>query len=767
MEIIEIPVEEEVKQSYIDYAMSVIVGRAIPDVRDGLKPVQRRILYAMYDMGLLPDKNFVKSARIVGTVLGYFHPHGDQAVYEALVRMAQGFVMNYPLIVGQGNFGSIDGDPPAAMRYTEAKLSKYALLMLEDIDKDTVDFLPNFDGSALEPQVLPSKFPNLLCNGTSGIAVGLATSVPPHNLKEVAKALILVAQNPDVETEQIMEHLKGPDFPTGGIIENYQELIEFYKKGKGQARIRAKAHIEKVSGGREQIVITEIPYQVNKSELIKRMAELVKEGRLKEISDIRDESDKEGLRIVVELKREAKGSEVLEKLYRYTQLRKNFPINFVVLIDGEPRQVGIKVLLQEFIRHRLEVIYRRSKYYLKKAEERLHIVNGLMIALSNLDQVIQDIRTSKDGAEAKEKLMRNYSLTEVQANAVLELRLHRLTSLERKKLEEEEKELREKIAYYRKLVESEEDRVKLFIEETSKLAESFPAIRRTFVEGVGQESKTGSITVVIFSDGRVLPLEDIESGEVIDVLEVPFDDGLFMVSNRGRVYWIAGVHALQGSKVSFKEPEERVIGAFIRSQAMDRLLVATSKGYIKKIPLVDFEYKAQGISVIKLTDDQGEVVRLIQSPEEGEILLLTKAGKVLRFPILEVSPATVGSKGVAGIKVEKGDQVVGLRVIKDEDFLLLITDRGRIEKMEASNIPTKSRASKGVGVLALRKEELVDVIPIKKEEEIEIMLVTAEGSVFYDRLKDEEIPTGKFTQRWSIEGDRIVKVVIKKGGFVQ
>ena len=767
MEIIEIPVEEEVKQSYIDYAMSVIVGRAIPDVRDGLKPVQRRILYAMYDMGLLPDKNFVKSARIVGTVLGYFHPHGDQAVYEALVRMAQGFVMNYPLIVGQGNFGSIDGDPPAAMRYTEAKLSKYALLMLEDIDKDTVDFLPNFDGSALEPQVLPSKFPNLLCNGTSGIAVGLATSVPPHNLKEVAKALILVAQNPDVETEQIMEHLKGPDFPTGGIIENYQELIEFYKKGKGQARIRAKAHIEKVSGGREQIVITEIPYQVNKSELIKRMAELVKEGRLKEISDIRDESDKEGLRIVVELKREAKGSEVLEKLYRYTQLRKNFPINFVVLIDGEPRQVGIKVLLQEFIRHRLEVIYRRSKYYLKKAEERLHIVNGLMIALSNLDQVIQDIRTSKDGAEAKEKLMRNYSLTEVQANAVLELRLQRLTSLERKKLEEEEKELREKIAYYRRLVESEEDRVKLFIEETSKLAESFPAIRRTFVEGVGQESKTGSITVVIFSDGRVLPLEDIESGEVIDVLEVPFDDGLFMVSNRGRVYWIAGVHALQGSKVSFKEPEERVIGAFIRSQAMDRLLVATSKGYIKKIPLVDFEYKAQGISVIKLTEDQGEVVRLIQSPEEGEILLLTKAGKVLRFPILEVSPATVGSKGVAGIKVEKGDQVVGLRVIKDEDFLLLITDRGRIEKMEASNIPTKSRASKGVGVLALRKEELVDVIPIKKEEEIEIMLVTAEGSVFYDRLKDEEIPTGKFTQRWSIEGDRIVKVVIKKGGFVQ
>ena len=762
MEIVEVPIEEEVKQSYIDYAMSVIVGRAIPDVRDGLKPVQRRILYAMYEMGLLPDKGFVKSARIVGTVLGYFHPHGDQAVYEALVRMAQDFVMNYPLVIGQGNFGSIDGDPPAAMRYTEAKLSKYALLMLEDIDKDTVDFVPNFDGSTSEPQVLPSKFPNLLCNGTSGIAVGLATSIPPHNLREVAKALILLAQNPDVETEEIMKHLKGPDFPTGGVIENYKELVEFHKKGRGQVRIRAKAHVEKVSGGREQIVITEIPYQVNKSELIKRMAELVKEGKLKEISDIRDESDKEGLRIVVELKREAKGSDVLEKLYKYTQLRRNFPINFVVLIDGEPKQVGIKVLLQEFIRHRLEVIYRRSKYYLKKAEERLHVVNGLIIALSNLDEIIQDIKTSKDIAEAKERLMRKYSLTETQANAVLDLKLQRLTSLERSKLEEEEKELKEKIAYYRRLVEDEGERLKLFIEETSKLAESFPSVRKTFVEGLDQDSKTGSITVVIFSDGRVMPLENIESGEVVNVLEVPFDDGLFMVSNRGRVYWIAGVQALQGSKVSLKEPEEKIVGAFVRSQAMDRLLLATNKGYIKKIPLVDFEYKAQGISIIKLTEDQGQIIRLIQSPEEGHIILFTKEGRVLRFPISEVSPATVGSKGMVGIKLEKGDEVVGLRVAKDEEFLLLITDKGKIEKIDANSVPIRSRAGKGVEVLALRREKLVDVIPIRKDEELELMLATAEGSVFYDRIKAEEIPKGVVRERWSMKGDRLVKIVIKK-----
>ncbi|WP_448587567.1 DNA gyrase/topoisomerase IV subunit A [Thermocrinis sp.] len=762
MEIIEVPIEEEVKQSYIDYAMSVIVGRAIPDVRDGLKPVQRRILYAMHDMGLLPEKSFVKSARIVGTVLGYFHPHGDQAVYETLVRMAQGFVMNYPLILGQGNFGSIDGDPPAAMRYTEAKLSKYAVLMLEDIDKDTVDFSPNFDGSTVEPQVLPSKFPNLLCNGTSGIAVGLATSIPPHNLREVAQALVSIAQNPDMETEELMKILKGPDFPTGGIIENYHELIEFYKKGKGHVRIRAKAHVEKLSGGREQIVITEIPYQVNKAELIKRMAELVREGRLKEISDIRDESDKEGLRIVVELKREAKGSEVLEKLYKLTQLRRNFPINFVVLIDGEPKQVGIKTLLLEFVRHRLEVIYRRSKHYLKKAEERLHIVKGLLIALSHLDSVIQDIRNSKDAPEAKERLMKNYSLTEEQANAILDLRLQRLTSLERKKLEEEEKELTEKIAYYRKLVESEEERIRVFIEETSKLSQSFPAVRKSFVEGLGQESKTGSITVVVFSDGRVMPLESIEAGEVINVLEVPFDDGLFMVSNRGRVYWIAGLQALQGSKVSFKEPEERIVGAFVRSQAMDRLILATTEGYVKKIPLVDFEYKAQGISIIKLTEEQGEVVRLVQSPEEGELLIFTEKGKGLRFPLSEVSAATVGSKGVVGIKVDKGDSVVGLRIIKGEEFLLLITDKGRVERISASQIPTRSRGGKGVSLLTLRKEKLVDVVPIGKEEELEIMLATAEGSVFYDRLRAEDIPLGRVQERWSLEGDSLSKVVIKR-----
>jgi DNA gyrase subunit A len=486
------------------------------------------------------------------------------------------------------------------------------------------------------------------------------------------------------------------------------------------------------------------------------MAELVREGKLKEISDIRDESDKEGLRIVVELKRDADGSKVLEKLYKYTQLRKNFPINFVVLINGEPKQVGIKTLLYEFFRHRLEVIHRRSKYYLKKAEERLHIVKGLLIALAHLDQVIQDIKSSKDTQEAREKLIKKYSLTEAQANAVLDLRLQRLTSLERQKLEEEEKELLEKIEYYTRLVESEEEKIKVFIEETSKLSESFPAVRKTFVEGVGGEQRTGSITVVVFSDGKVMPLTEIEEGEVVNILDVPFDDGLFMVSNRGRVYWVAGLQALQGSKVSFKEPEERLVGAFVRSQASDRLLLATSEGYVKKIPLVDFEYKAQGTNIIKLTEDQGDVVEVLQSPEEGDLLIFTKMGKMLRFPVAEISPATIGSKGVVGIKLDRGDRVVGMRVLRGEKFLLVITEGGTVQKVASEYVPKKSRGSKGLSMLA--RERLVDVLPLEEGQSLDLMLITQEASVFYDRLMEEELLLNKVQKRWD---SRIVKVVIK------
>ncbi|QID33477.1 DNA gyrase/topoisomerase IV subunit A [Pampinifervens florentissimum] len=763
MEVITVPIEEEVKQSYIDYAMSVIVGRAIPDVRDGLKPVQRRILYAMHDMGLYPEKAFVKSARIVGAVLGYYHPHGDQAVYEALVRMAQDFNMNYPLVIGQGNFGSVDGDPPAAMRYTEAKLSKYAVKLLEDIDKNTVDFVPNFDGSTLEPSVLPSKFPNLLCNGTSGIAVGLATSIPSHNLREVCQALIELAKNPDLTTEEIMKYIKGPDFPTGGIVENYSELIEFYEKGKGQVRIRAKAHVERIQGGREQVVITELPYQVNKADLIKRMADLAREGKLKEISDIRDESDKEGIRIVVELKREAKGEKVLEKLYKYTALRKNFPLNFVVLVRGEPKLLGIKALLQEFMAHRLEVILRRSNFYLQKAKERLHIVEGLLIALKNLDSVIQDIRSSADTQEARERLMKNYGLSHAQANAVLDMRLQRLTSLERSRLEEEEKELRQKIEYYTKLVEREEERVRVFIEEMQEMSKTFSTPRRTLVEGL-QAPEEGSLTVVVYARGRVAPLEEIEEGEeVVNILEVPFTDGLFMVSDRGRVYWIAGSQALKGSLLSLKEPEERIVGAFVRSGVDGRILLATEGGYVKKIPLVDFEYKSQGMQIIKFSEEDDRVVKVVQAPEEGDIILFTHRGRLLRFPVGEVPPASAGSRGVQGIKLEKEDRVVGIRALRDAEYLLVITENGGIKKVSLQEIPQRGRYTKGVEVLGSMRERLVDVIPIRGS--VELMLVSFEGKVFYDRIEEKDLPLSRLDQRakkrWELGEDRLVRVVVK------
>jgi DNA gyrase subunit A len=766
MEIIEVPIEEEVKQSYIDYAMSVIVGRAIPDVRDGLKPVQRRILYAMYEMGLTPDKPFKKSARVVGEVLGKYHPHGDQAVYEALVRMAQDFSMRYPLVIGQGNYGSLDGDPPAQMRYTEAKLSKVAMALLEDIDKETVDFTPNFDDTLMEPTVLPSKFPNLLCNGTAGIAVGLATSIPPHNLREVGKALIELAKNPHMTTEEILRIIKGPDFPTGGVVENAKDLKEIYETGRGTIQVKARAHVEKVQGGREQIVITEIPFQVNKAELIKKIADNVRNGRIKEISDIRDESDKEGVRIVIELKREAKGEKVLKKLFKYTQLRKGFPVNLVVLIDGEPKLVGIKDLLREFIKHRVQVILRRTRFFLKKAQDRLHVVEGLLRALENLEEVIEGVRKSKDTAEAKSFLMERFGLTERQAQAVLDLKLQRLTSLEREKLKKEEEELREKILYYKKVIGSEEERIRIFIEETEDLIKRFGDPRRTFIEGLEGDLEEGSLVVAVLEDGRVVPLEELPEDEapVVNILDVPFTEGLFLVSNRGRVYWIAGSQALRGSRIAFKETGERVVGAFIRERFADRLLLVTERGYIKKIPLVEFEYRSQGMRIIKLQEGD-EVVGIAQAFDESHVLMFTERGRVARFNVREIPPATPGTKGVQGMKVEARDRVVGTRIVRGEPYLLVITRDGRVKRISEKEIPLRNRGVKGVSVLASAREKLADLVPLK--EEVNLLITTSSGRAFYDRIGLKEVPLStrdRLTRRrWDLGEDTIHKVVIKSG----
>ncbi|NPA32326.1 MAG: DNA topoisomerase 4 subunit A [Aquificae bacterium] len=761
--VVEVPIEEEVKQAYIDYAMSVIVGRAIPDVRDGLKPVQRRILYSMYEMGLLPDKPFKKSARVVGEVLGKYHPHGDQAVYDALVRMAQDFTMRYPLILGQGNFGSIDGDPPAQMRYTEAKLSPLAVEMLQDIEKDTVDFHPNFDDTLTEPEVLPSKFPNLLCNGTSGIAVGLATSIPPHNLKEVGKALVELAKNPELSVEEIMEILKGPDFPTGGVIEDWEKVKEVYKTGRGIIQVKGKAHVEKVQGGRERIVITEIPYQVNKAELIKKIADSVRSGKIKEISDIRDETDKEGIRIVIELKRDAKGEQVLEKLYKHTPLKKGFPVNLVVLIDKEPKLVDIKELLRQFIKHRLEVILRRSKFFLKKAQERLHIVEGLLKAVNFIDDIIERIRKAKDAGEARKFLTEEFGFTEKQAQAVLDLRLQRLTSLEREKLLEEEKDLRQKIETYKKLVRSEKERINLFIEETQELVKRFGDNRRTFIEGFSKLPQEGAMTVAILQDGSILPLEELppENAPVVNILRVPFTEGLFLVSNKGRVYWVAGSQALQGSKLSLRGSGEKIIGAFIREQFADRLLLATKKGFVKKIPLAEFEYKAQGMQIIKLTEND-EVVALARSIDETDLILFTQKGRSARFGVREVPPSTPGARGVQGIKVEKEDQVAGLRVWQGEPYLLVITQSGKVKKVSQEELPKTNRGVKGTDISGTR-DKLTDTIPLR--EELELLITTQQGKAFYDKINQKELPLSTRKSpprtRWKLGEDKIVRVVVK------
>lgn len=742
MDIIQKPIEEEAKQSYLDYAMSVIVGRAIPDIKDGLKPVQRRILYAMYEMDLFPEKPFKKSARIVGDTMGRYHPHGDQAIYDALVRMAQSFNMRYPLIIGQGNFGSIDGDPPAAMRYSEAKLSKVAVSMLEDIENQTIVFIPNFDESTLEPLVLPSKFPNLLCNGSAGIAVGLATSIPPHNVTEISRALIELAKNENLTLEEILKYIKGPDFPTGGIIINPKQLYEAYETGKGQVTIQAKAHIEKVSGNKEQIIITEIPYMVNKAELIKKIADLAREGKLKEISDLRDESDKEGIRIVIELKRDAKGTAVLNKLYKHTSLRKNFPINMVVLIDLEPKLVGLKRALLEFIKHRLEVIYKRTQFFLKKANSRLHIVEGLIIAISNLDKAIDLIRSSKTAEEARQKLIESFNLTETQANAVLDLRLQRLTSLEREKLETEQKELKEKIAYYEKVLSDKSERIKIFIEEQEDIIKRFGDPRRTSIVGE-KELSNKRVQVFITKSGRIIPQgkENHETNEnneflleeIVDVLELSFEEGLFLVSNKARVYWIAGEGSLSGSKASFKDADEFCIGAFVRESFDKRIYMFSKKGFIKKLPLADFEYKNQGMSIMKLEEDD-ELVSITGSGEESFVLLITKMGYILKVKSEEISPSTVNSKGVIGIKLKEKDEGVSVRTLKDEKYILLITKKGFLKAIDSSLVLEAQRGSLGKKILSLEKEdELIDAIGFN--DSLSLMLSLENGKVFFEFIE--------------------------------
>jgi len=777
-----VPIEEEVKSAYIDYAMSVIAGRAIPDVRDGLKPVQRRILYSMYELGLLPNKPYKKSARVVGETLGKFHPHGDASVYDALVRMAQDFTMRYPLIEGQGNFGSIDGDPPAAMRYTETRLTKLAVEMLEDIDKNTVDMMPNFDASLEEPTVLPSKFPNLICNGTTGIAVGLATSIPPHNFTEVAEALKYLAEFPDATIEELFNFIKGPDFPTGGVITNTkEELIDIYKSSRGSITIKGKARIEKLPGNRQRIVIYEIPYQVNKVELIKKIAELVRTGKEKGISDLRDESDRTGIRIVIELKRDVDAEKVLKKLYKSTPLEKNFPVNLTVLVDKQPRVLNLKELLQEFIKHRIEIITRRTLFELEKAENRLHIVEGLITALENADKVIEIVRSSKDTAQARQLLTSQFNLSDTQANAILDMRLSRFTSLETQKLKDESTELKQKIERYKQILSSDDEKIKVFIEETDELVRKYGDQRKTTIATEKELTFKEHFMFAILNTGRIVnyKVEDetskadilqriinslsislTEGEKIVSIQEVEGSKPIAFFAKEGKAYWSLVIDLPKGEDKLNIEGE--IVGTAYQGEGEEnRVFLITKKGIIKRMSDEDIFYKSQGHMVMPLNEGD-ELVVAVADRHPSHIGIYTKNADLLLFERNEVRITGDKAKGVEAIDLDENDEVAGAFFLNGHEYILISTSFGYMKLVEKTEFPIKKRAQKGLLAVKLNKDDyVVSILPVNESDEV--LINTKHGKLLKLKIDKETIPVEKRTSLgknlFRFETDRVVNVL--------
>ncbi|NOZ82361.1 MAG: DNA gyrase subunit A [Euryarchaeota archaeon] len=787
-----VPIEEEMKRSYIDYAMSVIVGRALPDVRDGLKPVHRRILYAMYELGLLHNRPYKKSARIVGEVLGKYHPHGDAAVYDALVRMVQDFSMRYPLIDGQGNFGSIDGDAAAAMRYTEARLAEIAEEMLADIEKETVDFVPNFDDSLKEPSVLPAKLPNLLINGSSGIAVGMATNIPPHNLGEVCDAIAMMIDNPDATLEELMQVIRGPDFPTGACILGRKGIVQAYTTGRGTLKLRGKAHIEE--GRKAKIVITEIPYMVNKAKLIESIAELVRNKKIEGISDIRDESDREGMRIVVELRKGAQAKVVLNQLYKHTQLETSFGVINLVLVDGEPKVLSLQETIREFIKHRTQVVRRRSEYELKQAEKRAHVLEGLLVALKNIDEVIKIIRGSPGVKEAKERLMSRFSLTEVQAQAILDMRLQKLAKLEREKLRKEHEELKRRIEELRELLGSEEKILQVVKRETLELKEKYGDARRTEILSDEGELEMEDLiakedmVVTITQNGYIkrLPartyrnqrrggrgIVGVEAGEdrVRDVYVASSHDYMLFFSSSGKVYWRrvyeipeAGRYSKGKAMVNLlgEAEGERITATLAVSEFCDEcfLVFATRQGKVKKTPLSAFGNPRRA-GIIAITLAEGDELVEVEMAEQGdELMLATKFGKAIRFSEGDVRAMGRNAMGVTGITLRRGDEVVAMEVLRGET-VLTVTENGYGKRTSVSEYPLQRRGGKGViNILPTpRNGTVVSILCV--DEEDEVVLTSAKGVVI--RLRVSEVPVmGRSTQGVRLmrleEDDRVVGV---------
>ncbi|MBW1740160.1 MAG: DNA gyrase subunit A [Deltaproteobacteria bacterium] len=778
---IDVKIEDEMKRSYLDYAMSVIIGRALPDIRDGLKPVHRRILYAMRELKNDWNKPYKKSARVVGDVIGKYHPHGDMAVYDTIVRMAQDFSMRYPLVDGQGNFGSVDGDAAAAMRYTEVRLTRLAHEMLEDLDKETVDFVPNYDETLLEPSVLPAKVPNLLINGSSGIAVGMATNIPPHNLCEVIDATVALIDNPDMSCEELLAYLPGPDFPTSGIIHGRKGIHDAYKTGRGIIKLRARVMIEKDRRtGRESIIVTEIPYQVNKARLIEKISELIKDKRIEGVQYVRDESDREGMRIVLALKKDEIAGVIINQLYAYTQMEASFGIILLAIVDKQPQLLTLKELLSHFVAHRKEIITRRTRFDLDKAEARAHILEGLKIALDHIDAVIDIIRASKTPAEAKERLVSQFELTETQAQAILEMRLQRLTGLERNKIVEEYKETIQAIARYREILASEHLVLNIIKEELTDLRGRYGDERRTEIV---EETENISIEDMIVEEDMVVTISHtgyIKRNPItlynsqrrggkgktgMGTKEEDFVDRLFVASthdtflfftNLGRVYW-RKVHELpqagrlaRGKAIvnllALGDGEELATVLSVRSfEPGYTVLMATKGGMVKKTDIMAYSRPRSGgiIAVNLLPGDELIAARITDGTQN--VFLASRYGQAIRFHESKVRPTGRASQGVRGMRLAEGDYIVGMEVLTNGKTLMAITENGYGKRTSIDEYPIRNRGGKGVITIKTTERNGMVVAILLVVDEDDLMLVTDRGKIIRMSVKDVSV-IGRNTQ---------------------
>jgi DNA gyrase subunit A len=779
-------IHEEMRRSYLDYAMSVIIGRALPDVRDGLKPVHRRVLYAMDEMGLQWNRPQRKSARVVGDVLGKFHPHGDSAVYDTIVRLVQDFSMRYPLVDGQGNFGSVDGDAPAAMRYTEVRLTRLAQEMLRDIEKETVDFVPNYDESGREPVVLPAMLPNLLINGSSGIAVGMATNIPPHNLSEVVDAAVAQLERPNITLEELMQYVPGPDFPTAGYIHGRQGILDAYRTGRGLIQVRAKAGIEKGRAGRESIVVTELPYQVNKAKLVERIADLIREKKIEGVADLRDESDREGMRVVLDLKKDEPAPPILNSLYKHTAMQSTFGVIMLALVDNQPKVLDLKQVIGHFIEHRKVVVVRRTRYELKQAEARAHILEGYRIALDHLDAVIQLIRRSRSVDEARTGLMTEFGMTEIQAQAVLDLRLQRLTQLERQKIQDEYQELLQLIERLRAILGNEALVRQIIREELAALKEQYGDARRTQIldeaaEISFEDTLADEEMVVTISHGGYIKRSPLtiyraqrrggkgmsgmatkEEDYVEHLFVATTHSYLLLFTNLGRVHWLKvhetpqlGRAAKGKALVNFLQvqPGEHVTAMIpIRQFEPDRhLLMATRRGVVKKTELSAYANPRAG-GIIGLTLDEGdELIAVRLTGGRDEVLLATRLGMAIRFCEEEVRTIGRAGRGVIGIALDGEDAVVGAEVVRPGTTILTVNERGYGKRTAIEEYRLQGRGGKGIINVRVTEKNGPVVSVLQVQEQDQVMMISQEGKV--NRLRVREISViGRVTQGVRLQG---------------